>query len=106
VKKKNINKVLNVLDSLVSEFREVKEPQGYSKLLTSVKQIQIKYNDRYGENKTLNCFYNWNLNDYLPFRFDSISHKPYKGLIIEAEKYVEERKEEKGIKDQGEDKND
>lgn len=100
---KKINKVMNVLDKLVSEFREKKQPQGYNKLLTSVRQINQRYNKRYNTNLTLNCFYNWNLNTYLPARFDSITHKPYKGLIISVDEYVEERKEERKQKE--EDKN-
>jgi len=97
---------MNVLDSLVSEFREKKQPQGFNKLLTSVRQINVRYNHRYDKNLTLNCFYNWNLNTYLPNRFESISHKPYKGLIISVDEYVEERKVEKGIKEPEDEKDD
>lgn len=95
---KHINKVLNVLDSMVSEFREKKVPEGYEKQLVTISDIQIRYNERYSDKMTLNAFYNWNLNSLLSYRYDSITYKRYQGLIIDVETFVEERKEDKGIK--------
>lgn len=92
---KQINKVLNVLDSMVSDFREEKVPEGYTKQLITLSDIQIRYNNRYKDEMTLNAFYNWNINARMSFRYDSITYKKYQGLIVDVENYVDERKEER-----------
>lgn len=97
-KSKNKNKVKNTLDKLVSEFREKKLPQGFKKQLITFQELTVHLNEIHEDNYCQNALRNWNLNYYLPFKYDSIEYKPYKGFIIKVEEFVEERKKEKGIK--------
>lgn len=97
---KNINKVKNTLDKLVSEFRKEKAPQGYTKFLTTYPQLTIRLNELHNDTYCQNALRNWNLHYLLPRTYNSITYKPYKGFIIEVEKFVEERKKEKGIKNE------
>jgi len=89
---------MNTIDKLVSEFRETKMIEGYSKLLTTYPEITIRLNEIHQNSYCQNALRNWNLHYYLPRKYDSITYKPYKGFIIDVETFVEERKKEKGIK--------
>lgn len=84
---KRINIMKSALDKAVSDFRD--ENSMYEVALFSINRLASYVG------LTRNGFRNWNPELILPSEYESVEYIRQKGIQVEWEEYIEERKEER-----------
>lgn len=86
-KDKRINIMCSALDKAIADFRDKKD--SYKEAVISINQLAgyTPVHER--------TFRGWNPQNILVRKYDSVEYKRYTGFIVEWEKFIEERKEER-----------
>jgi len=104
VNQSKINKAWNALDKCIAEWRDKYRDKDSEHYDPYAERCRIKLEDLALKLEvTTKTLREWSIYRRFERKLDSARYKPYKGLIIDVDAFIEERKEMKGIKEDNND---